>query len=330
MTLCYQSTPREGSAMPSIPTMQGAVDATRLGATLMREHVFLVSPDHLTNYGHGTRWDEHERWRDAVGKLQELWHSGADTIVDQTLPGNGRDVPPLVGVAAEVGLNIVVTTSYHILDELPQHYQWRGPDPVRGKPVLLVEDFVRDIADGDRGHRRASRPAQVLRRCQGMTSGVRRVAAVAQAHLRAGVPVSVHTDSATRSALAALDFFPKESVDLSRVMISHADDSTDGWAATLIALLSHRYADRIALPRHRVLRRLAGRRPRAVPRPVPPRLALPLHPGHRAAEAICGGGRAGADHADARAQPAELLVQHVGMTAGPFRRSDPGPERPLR
>lgn len=99
--------------------------------------------------------------------------------------------------------------------------------------------------------------------------------AVAQTHLQTGVPAKVHTDSATRSVLAALDFSCEESVDLSRVMTSHAGgstnldyltkiadsgvllgmdrfeldlyDSTDSRVATLIALLSHGYADRIML-----------------------------------------------------------------------------------
>lgn len=137
----------------------------------MHRHVFLVLSDHLMNYGHGKWWDEQERRRDAVAKLQELRRSEVDTIVNQTLPGNGRDVARLASMAAEVDLNIVVTTSYHILDDLPQHYQWRSPNPVSGKPDLLVQDFVHDIVNGiaDTDVR-----AGLLKCCvnvKGMTSG---------------------------------------------------------------------------------------------------------------------------------------------------------------
>lgn len=214
--------------MPDIPTLAGPVDPAALGRTLMHEHVFLVDPEHVANYGVGRWWDEEERIRDAVAKLRLLAAGGVSAVVDQTAPGNGRDIPRLLRVAREVDLHIIVSTGFYTHDDLPQHYLWRGPGQIVDGPEPMVDDFVRDIevGIGDTGVR-----AGLLKCCvdaKGPTPGVDRVLrAVAQAHSATGVPISVHTDSASRSGRAALAVLGKEPVDPTKVLISHAGDSTD-------------------------------------------------------------------------------------------------------
>ena len=51
---------REGY-VPTVETVRGPVDLADLGPTLMHEHVFVLDPEALENYGHvwGERyWDE--------------------------------------------------------------------------------------------------------------------------------------------------------------------------------------------------------------------------------------------------------------------------------
>ena len=38
--------------MPTVETVRGPVDADELGTTLMHEHVFILEPEALQNYGH--------------------------------------------------------------------------------------------------------------------------------------------------------------------------------------------------------------------------------------------------------------------------------------
>jgi phosphotriesterase-related protein len=48
-----------------VETVRGAMAVDGLGTTLMHEHVFVLTPDVMQNYGHEW-WDEQDRVADAV------------------------------------------------------------------------------------------------------------------------------------------------------------------------------------------------------------------------------------------------------------------------
>lgn len=215
--------------MPTVPTVLGPVEVERLGPTLMHEHIFIVSTEHLQNYGVGTWWNEEERVDDAVRRLTELRDRGIQTLVDLTVQGHGRYVPRVKRVAERVpGLNIVVATGLYTFDALPEYYKLRGPGLLLDVPEPMTADFNRDLKEGiaDTGVR-----AGMLKFCveaEGLLPGVARVArAVAASHRATGRPVTVHTDSESRSGLLALRILKEEGVDLTKVVIGHAGDSTD-------------------------------------------------------------------------------------------------------
>jgi predicted metal-dependent phosphotriesterase family hydrolase len=54
-----------------VETMRGPVDLGSLGQTLMHEHVFVLSTEHVQNYG-SSWWDEETRVADAITKLNAL------------------------------------------------------------------------------------------------------------------------------------------------------------------------------------------------------------------------------------------------------------------
>ncbi|MFG1874108.1 hypothetical protein ACGFIV_04645 [Sphaerisporangium sp. NPDC049003] len=61
-----------------------------------------------------------------------------------------------------------------------------------------------------------------------MTPGCERVfRAVARAHLETGAPITTHSHSASRGGLEQQRLLASEGVDLTRVVIGHAGDSTD-------------------------------------------------------------------------------------------------------
>ena len=61
-----------------VETVRDARAVDGLGTTLMREHVFVLTPDVMQNYGHEWWWDEQDRGAAAVRQLQGLKDAGVD------------------------------------------------------------------------------------------------------------------------------------------------------------------------------------------------------------------------------------------------------------
>jgi phosphotriesterase-related protein len=262
--------------MPSVETARGPLDVNDLGPTLMHEHVFTLSTEHVQNYGAGDWWDEEERVRDAVEKLNGLKSLGIDTIVDPTVWGLGRYIPRIQRVAEQIELNIIVATGLYF-DEVPHQYEYRGPGLLVDTEVdPMVTDFTRDITEGiaDTGVKAAFLKCMVEHK--GMTPGTERILrACARTHRDTGAPITVHTSSPTGAGRLAMQLFKEENVDLTKVVIGHAGDSndldylreladagcilgmdrfgldifnpTDQRVATIAALAEQGYADRMVL-----------------------------------------------------------------------------------
>src|SRR5437868_4601579 len=213
--------------MPAINTVNGVIETSRLGVTLMHEHVFVLSPEIMQNYPEGWR-DEEARIVDAVNRLNELKSRGIDSIVDLTVIGLGRYIPRIRRVAEQTDINIVAATGVYTYNDIPMYFHFRGPGTLLGGPEVMTEMMVRDIEEGieDTGVKAA------ILKCAtdepGVTPGVERVLrAVAQAHRQTGVPISTHTHPATRRGLDQQKIFKEEGVDLTRVVIGHSGDTTD-------------------------------------------------------------------------------------------------------
>lgn len=261
--------------MAVVETVRGAVELDALGTTLMHEHVFVLTPDVMQNYGHEW-WDEEERVRDAIEKLRALKDTGVDTIVDPTVVGLGRYIPRVQRVNAEVDINIVAATGLYTFDHLPHYFHYRGPETLLGGPELLTEMFVADIEQGIAGTGVKAAFLKCVVEEAGLTPDQTRVqAAICDTHKQTGVPITVHTNAAHQTGRLALEFYAKRGVDLTKVVIGHAGDSddldylkwimdqgatigcdrfgldmflpTDRRVAAIAALCAQGYADRIVL-----------------------------------------------------------------------------------
>lgn len=214
--------------MPTVETVQGPVEVDNLGRTLMHEHVFVLSTEHVLNYGDGSWWDEDARVADAIARLNAVRAKGITTIVDPTVWGLGRYIPRIQRIAQQVDLNIIVATGLYAYEELPQQYAYRGPGLLLDIPEPMVTDFTRDIIEGIGS---TGVKAAFLKCCveaQGLTPGVERICrAVARTHLNTGAPITVHTSGHAQSGRLAVDLFRKEGVDLTKVVVGHAGDSND-------------------------------------------------------------------------------------------------------
>lgn len=261
--------------MPNeVQTIRGPINVDDMGTTLMHEHVFIVDPDVLRNWGE--HWDEEVRIADAVSKLQAAKDLGIDTIVDPTVIGLGRYIPWVQRVNEQVDINIIPATGVYSFGEIRHFFEHRGPGLLLDIPEPMTELFVRDITDGigDTGVKAAFLKHVIEE--SGLTPGQTRIAtAVCEAHQETGAPITVHTNSAHEMGRVAIDFYEKHNVDLTKVVIGHAGDSndldylrfiadkgaiigcdrfgldiynpTDQRVATIAALCKEGYADRIVL-----------------------------------------------------------------------------------
>ncbi|HXN62558.1 MAG TPA: hypothetical protein VN886_19090, partial [Acidimicrobiales bacterium] len=118
--------------MSQVNTVQGPVDGGTLGATLMHEHIFVLSPEIEKT---SAEWDESAQRARAVDKLRELKQRGIDTLVDLTVVGLGRYIPRVAAIAAEVpDINVVVATGVYTYNEVPMYFHFRGPGTILGGP----------------------------------------------------------------------------------------------------------------------------------------------------------------------------------------------------
>lgn len=221
--------------MAHVETLTGPVDTDELGATLMHEHVFTLNPEYLENYGEGAWWHEDPELEGAVDKLNRLAAKGIDTIVDPTVLGLGRNIPRLQRIADRIGVKIIVATGVYTYDSLPFPYGMTGPGTMLGGEEPMVVDFVRDITEGiaDTGVKAAFLKCAVEH--APMSADVERaLRAVARTSLETGAPITVHTNTREKTADAVVDVLGDEGVDMARVVIGHAGDSTDAdWLAGL-------------------------------------------------------------------------------------------------
>ncbi|MGP3961627.1 phosphotriesterase family protein [Nonomuraea sp. 3N208] len=229
-------------------TVRGPV--ADLGATLMHEHVFGLSPEILWNWPDIPEgWDLETRAREAAGKLEALKAEGIDTIVDLTVVGLGRHIPSVQRVAELTSVNIVAATGLYTYDVLPPYFGNRGPGSLFGGPDRLAEFFVRDIVEGIG---RTGVKAAMLKCASdhlGMMKGCERVfRAVAEAHLETGAPITTHSHSAAQGGLEQQRLLASLGVDLSRVVIGHAGDSGDlAYLEELVAGGSYLGMDRFGI-----------------------------------------------------------------------------------
>jgi phosphotriesterase-related protein len=258
--------------MSTVPTVRGSVDIAELGTTLMHEHIFVMAPEALANYGSvwgRPYWDEEERVADAIAKLRRLRDGGITTLVDPTVPGLGRDVARIQRINAEVDLHIVVASGLYAFLEMPGFLAPRTDQ-------AITELFVREISEGINGTCVRAAFLKCAVEKHGLIGDVPRIlGTIATAAVQTGVPVMVHTNAAHRTGLPALEALTAAGVEAGKIVIAHAGDSNDldylralldagAWLGfdrfgiehfnptadrirTLVALIDEGYAERIHL-----------------------------------------------------------------------------------
>jgi phosphotriesterase-related protein len=219
MTTMAPTTDKTAVGEPGVETMTGRISTADLGFTLMHEHIVAIS-DGVTHQFPKV-WDEQAVLDEAEDALIELRNRGVDTILDATVFGIGRGIPLLLPLVKRSGVQVLVATGIYAFNELPTYFQARSVEEMAGL-------FVGDIEDGVQGTDVKAAVLKCATDAPGVTSGVEKVLrAVAQAHLRTGVPITTHTHAGTQRGLDQQRIFAEEGVNLGRVIIGHSGDSDD-------------------------------------------------------------------------------------------------------
>jgi len=205
--------------MPSVETVQGAVDSQELGLTLVHEHVRFR--DEAVAEQWPGRYDEQLELDAALVAVNAAKTHGVRSIVDPTAMFGGRDVRFMKRVAEETGVRIVACTGIYSYDYLPHYFANRDVD-------VMADHFVEDIERGIQGTDIKAGFLKCAADAAGVTENVEKIhRAVARASVQTGAPIMAHSMPAVATGPRQIEIFEEEGVDLARVQIAHCGDSED-------------------------------------------------------------------------------------------------------
>lgn len=263
--------------MASVESVTGPIEATRLGVTLIHEHLRAWDEaTHLQWPGAGTVREDPPHAVAAGGELEEAVKAarsalelGVSTIADPTAMFLGRDVSFMRRVAERSGLQVIACTGIYTYDYLPMFFASRSAEEI-------ADLYVGDIERGIQGTEIKAAFIKCAADEPGVNENIEKLhRAAARASVRTGAPIMAHSRPASDTATRQIEIFEEEGVEPSKIQIAHTGDTADldlierileagVWIgldryglemylpyeqrqATTLALLERGYADRIFL-----------------------------------------------------------------------------------
>ncbi|MCW2971332.1 MAG: Phosphotriesterase-related protein [Solirubrobacterales bacterium] len=205
--------------MPTVETVQGAVDADELGLVLVHEHVRFRDDAVAAQWPE--RYDEDAEFDAALEAVAAAKSKGVQTIVDPTAMFGGRDVRFMKRVADQTGVRIVACTGIYSYDHLPHYFENRDVD-------AMADHFISDIERGVQGTDIRAAFLKCAADAAGVTENVEKIhRAVARASVQTGAPIMAHSMPSVGTGPRQVEIFSEEGVDLARVQIAHCGDTDD-------------------------------------------------------------------------------------------------------
>jgi phosphotriesterase-related protein len=205
--------------MPSVPTVQGVIEADDLGLVLAHEHVRFR--DEAVAVQWPDRYDEELELDAALVVVGAAKLKGVQTIVDPTAMFGGRDVRFMKRVADQTGVRIIACTGIYSYDYLPHYFENRDADE-------MADHFVSDIEGGIQGTDIKAGFLKCAADAAGVTENVEKIhRAVARASVQTGAPIMAHSMPAVGTGPRQVEIFEEEGVDLACVQIAHCGDTDD-------------------------------------------------------------------------------------------------------
>jgi phosphotriesterase-related protein len=205
--------------MSTVETVQGSVDASDLGVTLVHEHVRFRDEAVAENWP--GRYDEQGELDAAVAAVTAAQGHGVKTIVDPTAMFGGRDVRFMKKVADATGITIAFCTGIYTYDYLPHYFENRDED-------AIAQHFVDDIEQGTQGTGMKASFLKCAADAAGVTPNVEKVhRACARASLQTGAPIMAHSMPAAVTGPRQVEILLEEGVAPEKIQIAHCGDSPD-------------------------------------------------------------------------------------------------------
>jgi phosphotriesterase-related protein len=205
--------------MPTVSTVQGAIEADDLGLVLAHEHVRFR--DEAVAVQWPNRYDEDLELDAALVAVGAAKQKGVQTIVDPTALFGGRDVRFMKRVADQTGVRIIACTGIYSYDYLPHYFENRDVDE-------MADHFISDIEGGIQGTDIKAAFLKCAADAAGVTENVEKIhRAVARASVQTGAPIMAHSMPAVGTGPRQVEIFQEEGVDLARVQIAHCGDTDD-------------------------------------------------------------------------------------------------------
>lgn len=201
-----------------VQTVQGPLDASKLGVTLPHEHICASSA------GFWQAWPEFFGGRSnfiakAVDSLKMARDEGVHTIVDVTPIDAGRDIRLIEEVSRKSGMQIIACTGH-----------WLAPSLSMNARTVeeLTDFFTLEIERGIEGTDIKPGVIKVATDHEGVTPFLEKaLRAAARTSKATGVPVTTHTYAADRVGEKQADIFESEGLNPANVCLGHCDDTDD-------------------------------------------------------------------------------------------------------
>jgi phosphotriesterase-related protein len=205
--------------MPSVETVNGAVDVEELGRTLIHEHFLAVDEGARFQFPH--LYDERAELDVAVADANAVKGHGIKTVVEPSAMFLTRDAAFSRRVADETGLQIVLATGIYTYDHLPQVFLNRTEDQI-------ADVFVHDIEHGIQGTDIQAAFIKCAADEPGVTPNIEKVhRAAARASNRTDRPIMAHSRPAAGTGLEQMRIFEAEGVEPAKVQVAHTGDTDD-------------------------------------------------------------------------------------------------------
>ena len=197
-----------------IQTVCGEVESSELGNVLIHEHILCTGPEFAGEYAD---WLPEEKVLEIACKKIRFAADryGLKTLVDGTPLALGRKLSLLRRISEETRVHIIASAGFY-------HY---NSFPVLILPEQKIAEFmIREIQCG------SIRPGML--KCavdaDGVTAHVRKMMKItALVQKETALPIFIHTHSANRTGVAALDLLLEEGVSPEKIIAGHVADSND-------------------------------------------------------------------------------------------------------
>lgn len=215
------ATPTPAAAPPAVETVTGPVEASRLGVTLVHEHVLVDFAGWET--ASRDRYDADEAFAVALPHLEALAERDCRTLVECTPAYLGRDPGLLRRLSEASGIHIVTNTGYYgAADDIavPAHAYDESADELAARWVAEAEGGI----EGTR-----IRPGFMkIGVDPGPLSDIDRklVVAAARAHHATGLRAHIHTGDG-EAAAGILEVFDAEGAPPAAYVWVHAQNESD-------------------------------------------------------------------------------------------------------